>query len=297
MRRALYLGVLACLAALAGWLTYQYNTGVSPTTNPEDGSVTSSSVTSSSVTSSGAYTNAYFGLSYPLPSGWIEDVAGPGPSESGYYVLDSFVPDETLTGTIVLTAQDMFFAPKSPTGAAEMVANFRQSVANLDGMAIDDVPPEETIAGRLARRVDYNGVGLYRTMIALDIRCHLVSFVLTSADPGRLADMVLSLNNLSSQAKAASSAPRCIKDYADGGNLLHKVQPVIGGSKYASIPVRIIIGTDGGVKHVHAIHASPEHRQEIERALAQWKFKPLYENGRAVEVETGLRFVSKLAQN
>ena len=89
MRRALYLGVLACLAALAGWLTYQYNTGVSPTTNPEDGSVTSS-----------AYTNAYFGLSYPLPSGWVEDVAGPGPSESGYYVLGSFVPDEELTALI-----------------------------------------------------------------------------------------------------------------------------------------------------------------------------------------------------
>jgi len=286
MRRALYLGVFACLAALAGWLTYRYDTGVSPTTNPEDGSVTS-----------GAYTNAYFGLSYPLPPGWVENVAGPGPSESGYYVLGTFIPDKALTGTILLAAQDLFFAANSPAGAAEMVDRFRQSMAKLDGMVIDDVPSETTMAGHLARRVDYNGVGLYRSMIALDIRCHLVSFVLTSADPGRLADMVLTLNNLSSQAKAAASAPRCIKDYAAGGNLLHKVQPVIGGSKYASIPVRIIIGTDGGVKHVHAIHASPEHRQEIERALAQWKFKPLYENGRAVEVETGLRFVSKLAQN
>jgi len=278
----LYLGVLACLAALAGWLTYQYNTGVSPTTNPEDGSVTSS-----------AYTNAYFGLSYPLPSGWVEDVAGPGPSESGYYVLGSFVPDEELTGTIMLTAQDMFFASKSPTGAAEMVANFRQSMASLDGMVIDDVPPEETIAGRLARRVDYNGVGLYRSMIALDIRCHLVSFILTSGDRGRLADMVLSLNNLSSQP--GSSPPKCIKGYAAGDNVLHKVEPVLGGREYESIPVRIIIGRDGGVKHIHVIRGLPEHRKAVEEAVAQWKFKPLVENGRAVEVETGLRFVTNLA--
>src|SRR5215831_7268496 len=111
MRRALYLGVLACLAALAGWLTYQYSTGVSPTTNPEDGSVTSS----------GAYTNAYFGLSYPLPSGWVEDVAGPGPSESGYYVLGSFVPEGRLSGTVMIAAQDMFFTGKSPSTAPEMV--------------------------------------------------------------------------------------------------------------------------------------------------------------------------------
>ena len=170
-------------------------------------------------------------------------------------------------------------------------------MAKLDGMAIDDVPGEMTIAGRLARRVDFNGVGLYRSMIALDIRCHLVSFMLTSADPGRLADMVATMNNLSSHAKAPSSAPTCIKDYAAGDNLLHKVQPVIGGPKYAAIPVRIIIGRDGAVKHVHVIRASSEHRQEIERALVQWKFKPFREHGQAVEVETGLQFVSKVAQN
>ena len=286
MRRALYLGVFACLAALAGWLTYRYDTGVSPTTNPEDGRVTS-----------GAYTNAYFGLSYPLPPGWVEDIAGPGPSESGYYVLGTFIPDKALTGTILLAAQDLFFASNSPASADEMVNRFRQSMAKLDGMTIDDVPGEMTIAGRLARRVDFNGVGLYRSMIALDIRCHLVSFMLTSADPGRLADMVATMNNLSSHAKATSFAPTCIKDYAAGDNLLHKVQPVIGGPKYAAIPVRIIIGRDGAVKHVHVIRASSEHRQEIERALVQWKFKPFREHGQAVEVETGLQFVSKLAQN
>jgi hypothetical protein len=57
-----------------------------------------------------------------------------------------------------------------------------------------------------------------------------------------------------------------------------------------SIPVRLIIGTDGAVKHVHVIHASAAQRKVIEEALRQWRFKPYTIDGRPVEVETGLAF-------
>jgi outer membrane biosynthesis protein TonB len=59
---------------------------------------------------------------------------------------------------------------------------------------------------------------------------------------------------------------------------------------FVPIPVRIIVGTAGRVKHVHVIHASAEQRRSIEEALRQWTFKPYQLNGRTVEIETGLVF-------
>jgi hypothetical protein len=54
------------------------------------------------------------------------------------------------------------------------------------------------------------------------------------------------------------------------------------------IPVRIIVGADGAVKHVHVIRATDDQRAGIEQALLQWKLKPYEVDGRATEVETGL---------
>jgi outer membrane biosynthesis protein TonB len=64
-----------------------------------------------------------------------------------------------------------------------------------------------------------------------------------------------------------------------------------------SIPVRIIVDTEGGVKHVHVIRATDEQRRSIADAVLQWKFKPYRLNGRAVEIETGLVFRFTVAQN
>jgi hypothetical protein len=47
------------------------------------------------------YINPYFDLAYRLPPGWREGMAGPDPSESGYYVLSTLVPDGEFTGTIL----------------------------------------------------------------------------------------------------------------------------------------------------------------------------------------------------
>jgi len=286
MRRWLYLSAIMCLAVAAGFGALHYGTGASMP-NPEDGSITA-----------GAYTNEYFDLSYPLPSEWTEDLAGPGASGSGYYTLGTFVPPGELTGTIMIAAQDMFFAAGPQDTAVAMVADFHHAMSEIDGMTIDQAPLQTTMGGRDFHRVDFSGVGLYRAMLATEIRCHLVSFNITTSDPERRAALVTSVNNLSSPrgGKAGSAGPPCIKDYASDANVLHKVEPVFGGSVVESIPARIIVGTDGGVKHVHVIRATPERRDEIVRAVAQLKLKPFLQNGRPVAVETGLVFRPTFAQ-
>ena len=66
-------------------------------------------------------------------------------------------------------------------------------------------------------------------------------------------------------------------------------------AKAVSIPVRMIVATDGSVKHVHVIRASAAQRRNIEEAVRQWKFKPYVKQGRPVEVETGVMFNLKPA--
>src|SRR5947209_179623 len=59
------------------------------------------------------YSNRYFHLSYPVSSGWYEKFQGPPPSDSGYYVLAQLRPTTAfkgpIKGTVLVTAQDMFF--------------------------------------------------------------------------------------------------------------------------------------------------------------------------------------------
>jgi hypothetical protein len=290
MRRLLHVGVLAGLAitCLVGWLAWRYGAAVLPfgavtshIANPEDGKV-----------ANGAYTSRYFDLSFPLPQGWTEAEAGPDPSHSGYYVLSSFIPKSELTGTILIAAQDTFFATKPLGDLASAASDFRHAISQVEGMTIDREPSEVRIADRVIQRVDFSGVGLYRAMFMTEMRCHLVSFNLTARDPEALASMTLSLDRLSFAGGkgAAKSAPHCIKDYAVAENLLSKVEPVIAGSLATPIPVRIIVGTDGSVKHVHVIRATAEQRTNVESALRQWKLRPYELAGRAVDVETGLTF-------
>jgi hypothetical protein len=283
MRRLLFAGLAI---GLAGWIAWSFDfvswphgaaTATSATAIPDDGAV-----------ANGRYTNKYFNLSYPLPQGWAAGLAGPDPSETGYYVLSSLVPTGELDGTILIAAQDMFFATKPNRDLAVAASDFREAMAQIDGMAIDYEPSEMTIADHRMRRVDFNGVGLYRGMYVTEIRCHFVSFNLTARSPERLAALAHTLNDLSDVAgkDAAASAPVCIKDYAVAENLLRRVEPVPLGQKFSSIPVRIVIDGNGTVKHTHVIHASDEQRQSIENALRQWKFKPPQVNGAAVEIET-----------
>jgi hypothetical protein len=267
--------------------------------HPEDGKVLG-----------GIYVNDYFDLSYPLPEGWVEGLQGPDPSDAGYYVLSSLVPQSEFNASIMIAAQDMFFASKSPPsypppqagegrmGVAEMVGDFRQAMSQVDGMTIDREPTEVTVADRLLYRVDFSGVGLYRATFTTEIRCHAVSFNLTARDRDLLAELASGMDTLASARKrdSASPVPHCLNNYAVPENLVQRVEPVPVGPKFMPIPVRIIVDTDGGVKHIHVIRATDEQRKSIEDALRQWKFKPYRMNGHEVEIETGLVFRFTVAE-
>ncbi len=79
MRIWIYLGVAACLAGvgavLHGAMPSSHGAGVFQSANPEDVKV-----------ADGIFVSDYFDLSYRLPEGWTEGLAGPDPSQSGYYV-------------------------------------------------------------------------------------------------------------------------------------------------------------------------------------------------------------------
>jgi hypothetical protein len=260
--------------------------------DPEDGAVLN-----------GAYGNAYFDLSFPLPPGWVEGLKGPPPSYTGYYVLTSLEGDGEGRPSLLVVAQDMFFAAKSFISAREMAKDFRDAEARVPNMRIDLEPEEVKIGGRNFMRVDYSAGGLYRAWLATDIRCHIVAFNITTTDPTTLVKATLDLSRITLPAAASaettgggevgSRVPVCIKDYATGPNVVHRVDPSATGPRFLKLPVRIIIGADGRVKHVHVICAFPEQRKAIEEALMQWEFKPYEANGRPAEVETGLVFEFK----
>ena len=291
MRRLLPLGLgLGLAAGLVGWLAWRDGfvpLGHGPAIAlPEQGAV-----------AKGRYTNAYFDLSYPVPQQWTTGLDGPGPSETGYYVLSTLAPTDDLNGTILITAQDTFFSMKSYSDVAAAAVDFRQAMSQIPAMTIDREPSEMRIADRDVWRVDFSGVGLYRAMFVTEIRCHLVSFNLTTREPELLSDLAHTLDNVSyAKGKRAASAsfPVCDKGYASAENIVRRVEPKdASGPRFAPVPVRVIIDRDGMVKHIHVIHSSDEQRKSIEDALRQWKFKPPRVNGRAVEMETGLTFKFK----
>jgi hypothetical protein len=281
MRRVLLLGGVT--AVLAGWLLWRFDAVpfgavAARMPVPEDGKVLN-----------GIYVNDYLDLSFPLPEGWTEGEPGPEPSNFGYYVLTSLNPRAELNATILIGAQDMFFARGSHGDMTEVVHDFRQAMSEIDGMTIDHEPAEVKVADRLLYRVDYSGVGLYRAaFFTTAIRCHAVSFNLTARSPDLLANLALSIDKLSAAGKS-KTVPQCVENYATPANLVQRVEPVVVGPN-GSIPVRLVIDRQGGVKHIHVINARPEQRQSIEEALRQWKFKPYQVNGRTVEIETGILF-------
>jgi hypothetical protein len=263
---------------LAGGLVQQI--ALVPTPRPQEGTV-----------ASGIYTNKYFHLSYPVPSGWMEQGAGgPRPSHAGYYVLQTFAPIGELTGAVMIAAQDTFFVPKALREVMPAAHELSRTMAAVPGMTIDQQAEEATISGRPFGRVDFSGVGLFRSTWITQIRCHLVSFNLMANTREQLDSLRLSLDKIvyDGDRAAESPDPVCIDNYANAENLVAKVDPVAADPKFQPIPVRIIVSPDGSVKHVHVIRASVEQRNNIERALGQWKFKPRTMDGRADDIETGL---------
>jgi hypothetical protein len=286
MRRVLYAGATALLLGWLAWQTgaaiFHRGTSFSLLVNPEDGKV-----------ANGSYANNYFGLTYPLPQAWKAGEAGPVPSQSAYYVLATLIPDSELNAAILIAAQDMFFATGERSGVADSAHDFLQAVSNISGMTVDRDVTEVKVANQPLYRVDYSGVGLFRAALRTEIRCHIVSFNLTARDRELRTRLAQSFDRLSFEAAGGSQPLPCVKGYAEGGNVLHRVNPLPVGPKFVPIPVRIIVGADGSVKHVHVIRATDDQRRSIEESLYQWKFKPYELNGRPSPVETGLVFKFK----
>jgi hypothetical protein len=243
----------------------------------------------------------YFGMTYPLPKDWIEKYKGPPPSDSGRYVLAQISPADTFKGpargTILITAEDMFFTPLPARNTLEVV-NYTKD--NLQADYKLELPPTQTkIAGHPFTFFAYWSpiAQLHWYVLATQIRCHVVEAVLTSRDTKLLENLMLDLNKMELPAEADPTAgtgggvvPVCIKDYARDENVIARVDPVFTERRFNSVPVRIIIDKEGKVKHIHFLSAFPDQAKAITDAFKGWKFKPYLQSGKPVEVETGIMF-------
>jgi hypothetical protein len=247
------------------------------------------------------YRNDYFRLSFRLPPGWMQMYSGPPPSDSGYYVLGQFrLPSGTNAsslGTILISAQDLFFTLTPAANASELVEYDQSHLASF--YKIEQPPTPETIANHLFTRFDYDSPAaqLHWYILATEIRCHMVEFVFTSRDRSLLQGLIRNMNDVQLPAEASpilgtggDDVPVCIKDYATSENIIEKVDPVFTERRYNPIPVRIIIDKEGKVKHIHFLSAFPDQAKLIGDALRQWRFRPYHRNGQPVEVETGIMF-------
>jgi hypothetical protein len=237
-----------------------------------------------------AYKNDYFGLAYPLPRGLKQPFEGPPPSDSGSYVLAQLQPVGTTPAadksSILITAQDLFFGATGAKSAAELV-DYKKSVLP-SYYEVERPPAAVKIAGRSFARFDYGSrvAGLHWYVLATEVRCHALQFIVTGRDTKAMESLVEEMNAM----KVGGDAPRCIRDYASGANVIYKVDPVLPEHKFNPVPVRVIIDTMGRVKHIHFLSAFPQQATAITDALLQWRVKPYLVDGQPVEVETGLIF-------
>jgi hypothetical protein len=247
------------------------------------------------------FSDPYFGMTYPVPPDWAEKYKGPPPSDSGRYVLAALNPIATFKGpargTILITAQDMFFTPLPAANSLELV-NYSKDHLQADYKV--EMPPTPTkIADRPFTFFAYwsPAAELHWYVLSTEIRCHAVDIVLTSRDTKLLENLVLDLNKIKLPAEASPTAgtgggdvPVCIKDYAITENVTARVDPVFTEHRFNPVPVRVIIDKEGKVKHIHVLSAFPDQAKAVTDALGQWRFKPYRRNGQPVEVETGLMF-------
>jgi hypothetical protein len=257
---------------------------------PEGGSVTNN-----------VFSNQYFGMTYALPPDWAEKYKGPPPSDTGRYVLAQLSPTDTFKGpargTILITAQDMFFTPLPAANALDLI-NYSKDHLQADYKV--ELPPTPTkIADHSFTFFAYWSpvAQLHWYVLATEIRCHAVQFVLTSRDTKLLESLILDMSKMKLPAEAAPTAgsgggdvPVCLKDYASDENVITRVDPIFTEHKFNPVPVRIIVDKDGSVKHIHFLSAFPDQAKTITDAMKKWKFKRYLRDGKPVEIETGIMF-------
>jgi len=247
------------------------------------------------------YANDYFGMSYEIPMDWTELYKGPPPSDNGRYVLAQLSPSETFKGasrgTVLISAQDMFFAPLPANNAVDLVKDSRD---HLQSDYKVEIQPSATKVGDhpFTFFAYWSPVAqLHWYVLATEIRCHTVEIILSSQDTKLLERLVADLDRIKLPAEANPTSgtgggqfPVCVKDYASEENVLTRIEPVFTQHRFNPVPVRIIIDKAGAVKHIHFLSAFPDQVKVISDALHQWKFKPYLRDGKPAEVETGVLF-------
>ncbi len=244
------------------------------------------------------YRNDYFGINWTLPKDWTQKYEGPPPSDMGRYVLAEIVPSDHYTGSsrgsVLITADDLFFTPLAVTSGETLIDYSTENLADV--YKVERPPTQVTIGGRSFRFFAYwsPAAELHWYVFATQIRCHGVEIVVSSTDTKLIHELIQDLNSMTFPSVDAladgNSVPICVNDYASGDNVTDRVSPVFTERRYNSIPVRIVIGKDGRVKHIHFISAFPDQAKAISDALNQWTFKPYLKNGQPVEAETGIQF-------
>jgi hypothetical protein len=248
-----------------------------------------------------AYTNKYFALTYALAPGWTQRYYGPPPSDTGRYVLAQIQPADTYKGTsrgsILITAQDLFFTLTPAANAFELL-NYDEEKLPADYNVERSVTPV-SIANHSFVRFDYFSpvAELHWYVLATQIRCHMIQFVFAGHDTKLMEILIQEMDKMKLPAEASpilgtggDDVPVCIKDYARPENVIERVDPIFTERRFNPIPVRIIIDKDGKVMHIHFLSAFPDQAKSITEALSQWRFKPYLRDGRPTEVETGIMF-------
>jgi hypothetical protein len=247
-----------------------------------------------------AYSNAYFDLEYSLSRDWTQRYDGPPPSDQGYYVLAQLEPagsSQSSRGRVLIAAQDMFFASAPAKNALELI-NYYQDHLDVD-YRIERAPAGARFASHSFVRFDYASpvAKLHWRVLATEIRCHIVQFIFTSSNVRQIDALVENMKTMKlpneagrASGKGGGANPVCIKDFAHAENLIERADPVFSEPWFNPVPVRIVIDTQGRVKHIHFLSAFPEQVKNISDALSQWRFKPYVLDGRSVEVETGIVF-------
>ena len=120
------------------------------------------------------------------------------------------------------------------------------------------------IANHSFVRFDYMSpvAKLHWHVLATEVRCHTIQFVFTSHDAKLIENVVKSMNTMKLPENAGITAgngggdiPLCIKDFANTENLITRVDPILAEPRFNPVPVRIIVGKDGKVKHIHFLSA------------------------------------------
>jgi TonB family protein len=93
--------------------------------------------------------------------------------------------------------------------------------------------------------------------------------------------------------------PRLIHTQIDPAMLIRRVEPkypalAIQTHREGRVELRAIIGTDGTIQSLQVVSGDPLFLLSAREAVQQWKYKPTYLNGQAVEIDTFITVVYTL---